>query len=1111
VSDDVMEGKKNDRSMDVPKNNQVHHNAENKGEDGEFSDEDDDDWDENELVDDEVNNAFFERREINSSCLRYGIGVVFRFRFTKALTSISLPPQGVTNATKECFIINEAFGQFGGGNNGENRFVISKDTTSATSTDPASQYVCYGDVVVLRSDFSGRLLGVKKIDAETTTDGRERPFNLEVGCYRNLGRFPQADRWTILRGGANAPCVQLGSDQQPAVDEQRIPVYYGDSIILRNYWTGGILSIGDALAFDASSRFSGWSLNIITSSYQMNNGTANTEDDIPIIEYMQRHNQCRPTRKETFQIVSPDAPLCPDWVHPTGDGLDRIYLNGTYLLQRDRHQLRSEMELNLFSEVRTRSLSYDDDHCQDEHNQQLGLQRIDTQERILLDEIIGAMMGLEGHYFQLQSENENDPPYFSFVGDEIDSSLASLVSRILPLCTNFVYVNRYVESTLCYYECGVIARILCESIGYILQEYLAFVSNLNYSLHEEHTDGIKVSMSMIHVQIKPSIRTMSVLARIVNTVQGKKGGALLVSLQNLMAKHYNGDEKGNEIILQLLNKCAAPYARMMRSWMNGGRLHDPCNEFMIEITSRAFRDSHVTIKQGMEWIDWCKVQDENVLKSISISSIDAPKKRSIFGVERHRSTSSMSAVDKVHTTGKYWRTIHACNESAPFSAHSDGNEECDDVKHLLNPLSLSRFIDHAYQKASDSLLDLLLNKYDVLSSLIFMKKYFLLDQGDFFVDFLDAAEEELVQELPNVSQGRVQNWLASSVAKTIEVAPPRTNSQENNTASHSSQLASSLRFNFKKKSLNEQLEDFHRRGNGSKKRSNQRNLSGFEALELDFESVPFPTSLVLNVQQIRSYQFVFRQIFFAKYVERQLVHMWTDHQLLKQMMVTIRREFGPTLSLRRRMIHFIQNFVYYMKFDVIEPNWRAMESKLRAAQDYCSNNDANNTSRESFPRTVDDMLMEHNQFLICIVTQCLLTNSDLIKTVTKLMTTCLLFTTEIKKFIASTKLHEYHEITRVERSKLRHGKGSKYISGAEFRAKRDERIKRCSERILGELKTPTYQHMIRRFDEVFSTHLATFMKLLKEDHGSRSNAHLANLMMQLDYNYFVSSSISTKE
>ncbi len=769
------------------------------------------------------------------------------------------------------------------------------------------------------------------------------------------------------------------------------------------------------------------------------------------------------------------------------------------------------MELNLFSEVRLLSVSIDDVRFQDEHNQQLDLQPVDTQEMVLLDEIIGAMMGLEGEYFRLESENENDPPHFSFVGYEIDSSLASLVSRILPLCTNYVYVNQYVESTLCYYECGVIARILCESIGYLLQEYLAFLSNLNYSLHDQHAEGMNVSMSMIHVQMKPSIRTMAVLARIVNTVQGKKGGALLVALQNLMSKHYSGDEKGNEIILQLLNKCAAPYARMMQSWMNGGRLHDPYNEFMIEITSRAFRDSHVTIKQGMEWIDWCKVHDENVLKTINTSSIDAPKKRSIFGVERHRSTSSMSAVDKVHTTGKYWRTIHACNESVPFAAQSVSTETSDDVRVLLNPLSLSRYIDHAYQKASDSLLNLLLNKFDVISSLIFMKKYFLLDQGDFFVDFLDAAEEELVQELPNVSQGRVQNWLASSVAKTSEVTLPGTNSHVKSNVAHSSQLASSLRCNFKKKSLNEQLEDFHRRSNGSKKRSNQRNLSGFEALELDFESVPFPTSLVLNVQQIRSYQFLFRQIFFAKYVERQLVHMWTDHQLLKQMMGTIRREFGPTLSLRRRMIHFIQNFVYYMKFDVIEPNWRAMESKLRASKDYCSFHDANNTSLESFPRTVDDMLMEHNQFLICVVTQCLLTNADLIKTVTKLMTTCLLFTTEIKKFIASTKLHEYHEITRVERSKLRLRKGSKNVSGAEFRAKRDERIKRCSERILVELKTPTYQHMIRRFDEVFSTHLTTFMKLLKDDHGSRSNAHLTNLMMQLDCNYFVSSSIHPKK
>lgn len=116
----------------------------------------------------------------------------------------------------------------------------------------------------------------------------------------------------------------------------------------------------------------------------------------------------------------------------------------------------------------------------------------------------------------------------------------------------------------------------------------------------------------------------------------------------------------------------------------------------------------------------------------------------------------------------------------------------------------------------------------------------------------------------------------------------------------------------------------------------------------------------------------------------------------------------------------------------------------------------------------------------------------------------------------SIKVHELHEKTRHERSKLRYAenKRSKKNDDQEvnFRANREERTQRCSDRIHAELCTETYRFMIIRFDEVFSAHLAGFMKNIDSgDYGQKSNAHLTNLSMQLDYNGFLSSSISAKE
>jgi len=1113
--------------------------------------------DETIIDEEEAQQNLYQERDFGSSTLPYGSQVILKFRNPTMSASVSIQSRscgadGLVASpltSRVCFVAQES-GDGGdqgdvGARYGDNVFVVLKgggsnlaaaarqeednDSTdnNEEEDDPLADVLCYGDTVTLRSDVMRRVLGVQKekIQTNPTNNGsgeeKTTSFKLDVGCFRRQGRYPQADQWTILRSGSTAPIVQLGpsiiSSSSP-IGEKRVPVYSGDPIVLRNDWSGGILSVGGefepegAEDTDGSTTVAGWALGIITSSYQMNDGTASTEDDKPLIEFLQEHNQCKPRKTESFQFVAANTPHSPDWVYSTAEGVDRVFLGGSYLSEQGRHKLPLEMEQDLFPEPHPASQSGGIAH------QQLVEIPVDMQEQVLLDELVGAMMGLEGQFLRFHSmeigETEEGEEYvepagfgfasFSYIGGNLDSSLQSILTRMLPLCSNYVHVNQYVSSCLGMYECGIVTRTLCEAINKLLREYLEFVANLNYLLREAGTDDKTISMSMVYVNSQPSIRTMAVLYQVVSTARGKKGGELLNALQNLMSLHYVGDAKGSEVMSFLLMECAAPYARMMQSWLQRGKVHDPYSEFMIEVTDKRFRESQVTFQQRMEWTDWCRVQDEHVLDSLYHANDQMSSTRNAMFGDESRATSNMSARDKAYTTGKYRRAIHFCDEGPISSSGQETKAEQtkeEEVNTLLNPLKLSRCIDHSYHDASDTLLHLLMGKYDILSSLRFMKKYFLLDQGDFFVNFLDGVETELHKELPNVLQGRVQNWLTTTMARSMESNPQ---------SSHSTQFASSLRCCFLDRNVRDTLHDMGkgRKSSRSKKSSRAKVLAGFEAIAFEFKNVPFPASLVLSPVQLRSYQLLFRQIFFAKYVERQLVNMWSDHQLLKQM-TALRAACSPTFSLRRRMLHFIQNFVYYMKFEVIEPHWRELESKLNASKEYCLNRSKHDDSTEAnFPRTVDDLLNEHNQFLTRLFTQCLLSNYDLIERASKIMTTCLLFCTQIKFFMESTKVHETLENTRIERSMMRFGKKKKNSDReTEFRAKREENIQRCSDRILKEYRTENYQHMIKKFDQVFTSHLAEFMKNLNSDYGQRSNSHLTNLFMQLDYNGFVSSSL----
>jgi gamma-tubulin complex component 2 len=158
----------------------------------------------------------------------------------------------------------------------------------------------------------------------------------------------------------------------------------------------------------------------------------------------------------------------------------------------------------------------------------------------------------------------------------------------------------------------------------------------------------------------------------------------------------------------------------------------------------------------------------------------------------------------------------------------------------------------------------------------------------------------------------------------------------------------------------------------------------------------FPLSLFLSTRTISNYQLLFRHIFFAKHVERRLVGIWLDHQMIKEYHQSLRQEMGPTFCLRHRMLHFVQNFVYYMMFEVIEPNWTRMVSQIRPSKE----EDMETNSRPI--RTVDDILKIHNDFVKTSLKECLLTNRNLVRTFTKLLTTCLLFSDQMKLFMETT-------------------------------------------------------------------------------------------------------------
>lgn len=83
-------------------------------------------------------------------------------------------------------------------------------------------------------------------------------------------------------------------------------------------------------------------------------------------------------------------------------------------------------------------------------------------------------------------------------------------------------------------------------------------------------------------------------------------------------------------------------------------------------------------------------------------------------------------------------------------------------KHLVYSIEESDYVDtieKAYLFASKTLLDLLMNENDLMGRLKSVKHYFLLDQGDFIVQFMHLTEDELDKDVSEVSLVRLQSLL----------------------------------------------------------------------------------------------------------------------------------------------------------------------------------------------------------------------------------------------------------------------------------------------------------------------------------------------------------------
>lgn len=497
-----------------------------------------------------------------------------------------------------------------------------------------------------------------------------------------------------------------------------------------------------------------------------------------------------------------------------------------------------------------------------EEEASIGSFPVEVQEMLVVNDLLSVLIGIDGKYLRIKVTSA-EPGLAIRPDPTLDLSLADLVDRILPLTQYYVRVVRMIDLRQ-KYEFGLVNHALCSALREVLREYLILVAQL------EHQMSLwQLSLQKLWFFVQPAMQTLKALYNLVLDIEtdssskGERGttlrGGMLLNVLHAHAVAAGGEQHTTKLLSFVLQESATPYLAMLHSWIHQGIVQDPYAEFMIEERpNRPYYDDSYWEKRYVK-------RDKHVASFLADKDV----------------------VEKILNTGKYLTVLRECGEAKsralPLSSDVDAHDwaaastasgQDAAARQAAAPAVLSyssntrvyaQLVQEAYSSSSQRVLDLLVNEKHLLHRLHSVKRFFLLEQGDWLVHFLDLAQEELSKDAAHVSKTRIESMLALAL---ITAAPA---DQERDNVSCSLLQSSALdevlyvisidgsdRASKSRHQLASSTSSLSALGGGT-----SGGLTGYDAFTLSYK-VDWPINIVFSRKTMTKYRWLFRHLFLYK-------------------------------------------------------------------------------------------------------------------------------------------------------------------------------------------------------------------------------------------------------
>lgn len=562
------------------------------------------------------------------------------------------------------------------------------------------------------------------------------------------------------------------------------------------------------------------------------------------------------------------------------------------------------------------------DWSREEPPKPLSSMSIYEQESALVQDLLHVLVGIEGKYIRLQPTPDSSKKNILVVDDQADKLLKTLACKIIAICPMYSSVVHFADEN----DHGLVNQALAAAMRGVIKDYFTLVAQLESQFRKRC-----LTMQKMWYYIQPHFVQLEILKHFSSCINNNNvsGGAVLSILHD-KTKSLTGNVKSLDFCLQVTRDACVPYFEILERWITHGLIVDPYNEFFVEdVYSSRADETLIHFDDDSFWE-----------KRYRINPSKMPNFLSCFQ-------------DKILNTGKYLSVIRECGH--PLERPALFSEQ---LEYTTEEKAYIERIESAHQSASRQLLDLLLRDCDLLGHLHSIKHFFFMDQGDYVVQFMDTAEDELSKDIDSTNPKRLASLLELAMRTSVMKGDP-----------HHEDVGIQL----VEESILTQLSNIMSMGRDERNVfHDSAPLKAFEGVTLSY-AVKWPLSLILGHRTIACYQMIFRHLFLCKYVERQLQSVWKDNKQAKSYPLKAVTGYAEAFALRQKMLNFVQNLSHFMTVEVIEPHFQVFIEKIH-----------------SFSQ-LDEMSREHTKFVESCLRDCMLTSEFALQFMVKLLNLCLSF------------------------------------------------------------------------------------------------------------------------